>query len=618
MREYSVPAAYELSSAANLTDLIYDNAQKEPAHACFARKIDDDWVDVTAAEFIAEVEEVAKGLVAAGVELGDRVALMSRTRYEWTLVDFAIWCAGAVTVPIYETSSVEQARWILADSGAVACIVELPDHERVVAAARDGAPELRSVWRIETGSRWSRRSRDDQQALDAGDDRGTLEDLVTAGAHISSGELAQRRSALRHDSLATLIYTSGTTGRPKGCELTQGNFLAELGNATRMLDVLFTPGASTLLFLPLAHVFARVIEIGVVMRGTKLGHVPDIRTLTADLGAFRPTFILSVPRVFEKVYNSAALRAHSGSRVRGQLFDLAAAAAVAHSEAAQRGSVSLALQARHALFDRLVYGKLRGALGGRVEYAVSGGAPLGERLIHFFRGVGLTVLEGYGLTETTAAVTANTPDAVKVGTVGRPLPGTAIGIADDGEILVRGGQVMRGYWKNPDATGESMTDGWFRTGDLGALDDDGFLSITGRKKEVIVTAGGKNVVPAIIEDRLRAHPLVSQCMVVGDQRAYVAALVTIDPEFFPAWREHHGKPADLRIADAVDDHDLRAEIQAAVDEANQAVSRAEAIKRFRILPVDFTEAGGHLTPSLKLRRSAVDTEFRADIEALYA
>jgi long-chain acyl-CoA synthetase len=600
MREYSVPAAYEIPAAGDLTDLIYDNARRDPAHASFARKIDDDWVDVTAAEFIAQVEEVAKGFVAAGVRPGDRVALMSRTRYEWTLVDFAIWCAGAVTVPIYETSSVEQARWILADSEAVACIVELADHERVVAAARDSAPDLRAVWR-----------------LDGAGDGPTLADLVAGGTGVASGELASRRAALGPDSLATLIYTSGTTGRPKGCHLTHGNFLAELGNAVVMLDVLFSPGSSTLLFLPLAHVFARIIEIGAVMRGAKLGHTPDVRSLVPDLGTFKPTFILAVPRVFEKVYNAAALRAQSSGTLKKQIFDQAAAAAVSYSEAQQRGSVSPIERARHAVFDRLVYAKLRASLGGRLEYAISGGAPLGDRLGHFFHGAGLTVIEGYGLTETTAAATANPPDAVKIGTVGRPLPGTTIRIADDGEILVRGGQVMRGYWKNPEATAEALTDGWFRTGDLGELDPDGYLSITGRKKDVIVTAGGKNVVPAVLEDRLRAHPLISQTMVVGDKRAYIAALVTIDPEFFEAWCERHGKPADLRIADATEDPGLRAEIDTAVAEANRAVSRAESIKRYRILAVDFTEEGGQLTPSLKLRRSVIVKEFADEIESLY-
>jgi long-chain acyl-CoA synthetase len=601
MREHSVPAAYEVPAAGNLTDLIYDNAKNDPAHAAFARKIDDDWVDVTSAEFIAEVEEIAKGLVASGIEPGDRVAIMSRTRYEWTLADFAIWCAGAVVVPIYETSSIEQTRWILADSGAVACIVELADHERVVGAARDRAPALREVWRIEGDGEWP-----------------SLTDLIEAGRAVTSESLAGRRAALEPDSLATLIYTSGTTGRPKGCELTHGNFLAELGNAVRMLDVLFTPGASTLLFLPLAHVFARIIEIGVVMTGAKLGHTPDVRSLVPDLGSFKPTFILAVPRVFEKVYNAAALGAHSGGKMKGRVFDRSVATATAYSEARQHGTVPPLVRAQHAVFERLVYRRLRASLGGRIEYAISGGAPLSEHLTHFFRGAGLTVLEGYGLTETTAAATANPPAAIKIGTVGQPLPGTAIRIAEDGEILVRGGQVMRGYWKNPDATAEALVDGWFRTGDIGELDRDGYLSITGRKKEIIVTAGGKNVVPAVLEDRLRTHPLISQGLVVGDKRPYVAALITIDPEFFPAWRAQHGKPADLEITDATEDPDLRSEIDAAIAEANQAVSRAESIKRFRILPGDFTEEAGQLTPSLKLRRAVVEKDFATDIEALYA
>jgi long-chain acyl-CoA synthetase len=601
MREHSVPAAYTVSAAGNLTDLIYDNATNDPAHAAFARKIDDEWVDVTSAEFIAEVEEVAKGLVASGIEAGDRVAIMSRTRYEWTLADFAIWCAGAVVVPIYETSSTDQTRWILADSGAVACIVELADHERVVAAARDGAAALRQVWRIEGEG-----------------DGPSLTDLIAEGRAVTSESLAGRRAALGPDSLATLIYTSGTTGRPKGCELTHGNFLAELGNAVRMLDVLFTPGASTLLFLPLAHVFARIIEIGVIMTGAKLGHTPDVRSLVPDLGNFKPTFILAVPRVFEKVYNTAALGAHSGSTMKGRVFDRSVAVATAYSEARQRGSVPPLVRAQHAVFERLVYGKVRASLGGRIEYAISGGAPLSEHLTHFFRGAGLTVLEGYGLTETTAAATANPPAAIKIGTVGQPLPGTAIRIAEDGEILIRGGQVMRGYWKNPDATEEALVDGWFRTGDIGELDGDGYLSITGRKKEIIVTAGGKNVIPAVLEDRLRTHPLISQGLVVGDKRPYVAALITIDPEFFPAWRARQGKPTDLQIADATEDPDLRSEIDAAIAEANQAVSRAESIKRFRILGGDFTEEAGQLTPSLKLRRAVIEKDFAADIDALYA
>ena len=599
--EYSLPPLVDVDPARNLTDLIFDNAAARPHAVAFARRSDDGWADVTARQFLDEVVGVARGLVAAGVEAGDRVALMSRTRYEWTVADFAIWCAGAVTVPIYETSSAEQVRWVLKDAGVVLAIVEHDGHAALVNGVRADLPALRDVRQL---------------------DRGALHTLTDEGADVADEVIADRRSALVADSLATIIYTSGTTGSPKGCELTHGNFLFELGNAVRLLDDLFEGGpneqASTLLFLPLAHVFARIVQIGAIMAGAKLGHTPDIKQLVDDLAAFRPTFILAVPRVFEKVYNSATARAHAEGGARARIFDAAVDTAIAYSRARDTGGPGQLLRARHALFDRLVYGRLRGALGGRTRYAISGGAPLGDRLGHFFRGIGVNVLEGYGLTETTAAAAVNPYQQPRIGTVGRPLPGTAMRIADDGEVLVRGGHVLRGYWNNPEATAAAVVDGWFHTGDLGELDGNGYLSITGRKKEIIVTAGGKNVVPAVLEDRIRAHPLVSQCMVVGDRMPYVGALITIDPEFFPAWRDAHGKPPTATIEELTQDPDLRADIRAVIDEANRAVSSAEAIKRFRILPVDFTEEGGQLTPSLKLKRAIVAKEFAGEIEALYA
>jgi len=600
IREYSVPALAEVDPARNLTDLIFDHAADQPNAITFARKTDDGWLDVTAKQFLDEVVAVAKGLIAAGVDAGDRVALMSRTRYEWTLADFAIWCAGAITVPIYETSSAEQVRWVLKDAGAVLAIVETADHAALVDGVRDDLTALRAVHQL---------------------DRGALHTLSADGADIADDAVTSRRSTLDASSLATIIYTSGTTGAPKGCELTHGNFLFELGNAVRLLDDLFEGGpgeqASTLLFLPLAHVFARIVQIGAIMAGAKLGHTADIRRLTDDLAEFRPTFILAVPRVFEKVYNTATARAHAQGGVRARLFDAAVDTAVSYSQARDKGRSNPLLEARHALFNRLVYGKLRDALGGRARYAISGGAPLGDRLGHFFRGIGLNVLEGWGLTETTAAAAVNPYQRPRIGTVGRPLPGSSIRVAEDGEVLVRGGHVLRGYRNNPDASAAAIVDGWFNTGDLGELDEDGYLRITGRKKEIIVTAGGKNVAPAVLEDRIRAHPLVSQCMVVGDGRPYVGVLVTIDSEFFPAWRDAHGKSPDATIADLTEDPDLRAEIRAAVDEANQAVSKAEAIKRFRILPIDFTEEGGQLTPSLKVKRNVVAKEFAAEIDSLY-
>jgi long-chain acyl-CoA synthetase len=552
---------------------------------------------VTCREFRDEVVAVAGGLVAAGIRPGDRVGLMSKTRYEWTLVDYAIWAAGAVTVPIYETSSAEQVAWILSDSGAVACVVETDGHRACVREIEDRAPDLRRVWQIEGP----------EPAVDA---------LVEAGRSTPAEEVERRRAAVRADDLATIIYTSGTTGRPKGCVLTHRNIYFDIANAIPELKSLFRPGAATLLFLPLAHTFARIIQVGCVQARARMGHAPDVKNLVADLQSFQPTFILSVPRVFEKVHATARQKAQADGRAA--IFDRAERTAIAYSEALDRGGPGLLLRARHALFNRLVYGKLRAALGGRCEAAMSGGAPLGLRLAHFYRGIGVTVLEGYGLTETSPVVTVNTDDHVRLGTVGRPLPGTTVRIADDGEILVHGDQVFRRYWNNEPATTEALdADGWFHTGDIGELDDDGYLKITGRKKELIVTAGGKNVAPAVLEDRLRAHPLVSQSMVVGDRQPFIAALVTIDPDALPGWLAEHGLPGDTPVADLRHDDRLRAAIQEGVDYANRAVSKAEAIKTFRILPRDFSEATGELTPSMKVKRNVVLKEYADEIATIY-
>ncbi|TDD14119.1 long-chain fatty acid--CoA ligase [Kribbella turkmenica] len=594
MREYTVPAVTEPPTG-SLSDPIWANASSHPDTAVFSRRVEGGWLDVSAAEFARQVTGVAKGLIAAGVQHGDRVALLSATRYEWTLVDYAIWSIGAVTVPIYETSSASQIQWILTDSEAVAAVVENAAHGAVVESARSEAPTLQEVWQIEAGG---------------------VEQLTVLGQEVSDAEFDKRRTAIRPGDPATLIYTSGTTGRPKGCRITHANFLDELNPAVKVLDDLFdVDGASTLLFLPLAHVFARIIQVGCVMMRVKVGHSADVKNLVEDLGAFRPTFILSVPRVFEKVFNSASQKAHSDGK--GKIFDAAADTAIAYSRAQDKGGASFGLKAKHALFDRLVYGKLRAVLGGQVQYAVSGGAPLGDRLGHFFRGIGVPVLEGYGLTETTAAVAVNLPDDIRIGTVGRPLPGVSVAVADDGELLFKGGQVMQGYWKNDQATADAIdADGWFHTGDLGEVDVDGFIRITGRKKEILVTAGGKNVAPTVLEDQIRLHPLVSQCMVVGDGKPFIAALVTIDPETIVPWAGQRGKPAD--VASLTDDEDLLAEIQKAVDDANNAVSKAEGIKKFSILPTDWTQESGELSLKLSLRRHVVMDKHEADVEALYA
>jgi long-chain acyl-CoA synthetase len=596
VREFTVPATITISDDATLTDTVYDNANNHPDAVSFSRRIDGRWQDVTAARFADEVTAVAKGLIACGIEPGQRVALMSKTRYEWTLIDYAIWAAGAVTVPIYETSSTEQVHWILSDSGAVAAVVETAEHEAVVDSIRADLPELARVWRIEN------------------DAVGTLTGL---GKSVDEDELERRRSAVRADDLATIIYTSGTTGRPKGCQLTHRNLLFDVLTSSEGLGDVFNETSSTLLFLPLAHVFGRVIQCGALVYRVRVGHTADVRNLMADLAEFRPTFVLSVPRVFEKLYNSSKQRAHADGK--GRIFDAAEQVAVSYSEALDRGRVPVWLRAPHALFDRLVYGKLRGALGGECRAAISGGAPLGARLGHFFRGIGITVYEGYGLTETSAGACLSLEGKLKIGTVGRPIPGVSVRIADDGEILLKGDNIFAGYWRNEAATAEALgEDGWLHTGDIGEIDGDGYLTITGRKKELLVTAGGKNVAPAVLEDRLRAHPLISQAMVVGDRQPFIGCLVTIDPEAFPAWRQAHGKPAEATVADLTDDPDLRAEIQAAIDETNKAVSKAEAIKKFRILPKDFTEAGGELTPTMKLKRNVVLKEYADEVAAIYS
>ncbi|GAA1004006.1 AMP-dependent synthetase/ligase [Streptomyces thermogriseus] len=597
MREFSLPALYEVPTDGNLTDIVRRNATQHPDVAVIARKVGGVWQDVTARDFLAQVRSAAKGLIASGVQPGDRVGLMSRTRYEWTLLDFAIWSVGAVTVPVYETSSAEQVQWILGDSGATACIVELDSHAAVVASVREALPALKNVWQIEAGA---------------------LEELDRAGRDISDATVEERSSLAKADAPATIVYTSGTTGRPKGCVLTHRSFFAECGNLVERLRPLFRTGeCSVLLFLPLAHVFGRLVEVASMMAPIKLGHVPDIKNLTDELAAFRPTLILGVPRVFEKVYNSARAKAQADGK--GRIFDRAADTAIAYSKALEAPEgPSFGLRLKHKVFDKLVYSKLRAVLGGRGEYAISGGAPLGERLGHFFRGIGFTVLEGYGLTESCAATAFNPWDRQKMGTVGQPLPGSVIRIADDGEVLLHGEHLFKEYWNNPAATQEALGDGWFHTGDLGTLDEDGYLRITGRKKEIIVTAGGKNVAPAVIEDRIRAHALVSECMVVGDGRPFVGALITLDEEFLRRWCAEHGKPADSTPASLREDPDLLAAIQTAVDDGNAAVSKAESVRKFRILPFQFTEEAGHLTPSMKLKRNVVAKECADEIEALYA
>jgi long-chain acyl-CoA synthetase len=595
MREFGVPALTEIPASDRLTDTVVRRAGAEPGVVVLRRRTGAGvWQDVTAAEFGAEVAALAGGLMAAGIGPGDRVALMSRTRYEWTLIDYACWAAGAVTVPVYETSSAEQVQWILSDSSACAVFAETGAHAEIIGSARDRLPGLEHLWMT-----------------------GGLDVLVSGGARTTAEQVEQRRTGRTAADLASIVYTSGTTGRPKGCEVTHGNLLAVVRNAIGALPEIFeVPGCSTLLFLPLSHALARIVQVGCVESGAILGHWPDIRTLADGLPEFRPTFLIAVPRVFEKVYESAQRQA-AATKATTRIFAAAADTAIGWSKAGDGAGPALRL--RHALFGRLVYRRLRAAVGGSLQYAISGGAPLGERLGHFFRGAGITVLEGYGMTETTGPATMNRPGRNKVGTVGQPLPGVTIRTADDGEIEILGPNVFPGYWRNDAATREALDPGgWLKTGDTGNVDDEGFLQVTGRKKELIVTAGGTNVAPAVLEDRLRANPLISECMIVGDGRPYIACLVTLDPEALESWKQQHGKPADATARDLALDPELIADIQLAVDDANKAVSRAESIRRFRILSTEFTEASGQLTPTLKLRRNVIAREFAADIKALYS
>ncbi|MPZ71626.1 MAG: AMP-binding protein [Nitriliruptorales bacterium] len=597
MQQYTAPGEVEVPRTAHVVEPLLEHARNTPNKALLAYREGDRFVDVTAKQFADKVRRLAQGLIALGVQPGDRVALMSATRVEWTYLDYAIMSAGAVTVPIYDTSSAEQVQWILSDSGAVVAFIESDQMKgSTYDTVADQCPDCRDVFVIEQGG---------------------VDELERRGAEVDPQEVDRRLEQLNVDDVATIIYTSGTTGRPKGCVLTHGNLRWDIIQTRINLDKMIQPEDSQLLFLPLAHSFAKILALAAIDTGSKLGFSTGPANLLEELPMFQPTYVAAVPRIFEKVFTGAQQKAHADGK--GKIFDRAAAVATDYSEAQSSGrSVSLPLKIQHALFDKLVYGKIRHLFGGRLRLANSGGGPLGARLTHFFNGVGVQIYEGYGLTETSPVLTSNHISAWKIGTVGKPIPGTTIAIDDDGEVLAKGGQIFKGYYHNDDATKEAIdSDDWFHTGDIGELDSEGFLKITGRKKELIVTAAGKNVAPAVLEDRLKAHFLVSQAVVVGDNRPFIAALITIDEEQFPAWASRNGKDG-RKVGDLVDDETLRAEIQKAVDEANKAVSRAESIRKFVILPQDFTIEGGELTPTLKMKRNVVSDRYGGAIENLYA
>ena len=597
MREIHVPAVVPADPSANATDLLVDRVRLSPDSPLFSLPTEDGgWSDVSTREFYDQVVALAKGLIAAGVKQGDRIGFMCKTRFEWTLMDFATWFSGALLVPIYETSAPAQIQYTLEDSGATWLMVETAEHFARFDEVRSELPQIQHIWKI---------------------DLGDLDKLAKSGTKVTDDEVETRRVSAKGSDPATLIYTSGSTGLPKGCILTHSNFVETTRNAQVAMYDVVKPGSSTLLFITTAHIFARFIAVLAVSSGVKVGHQADTKQLLPALGSFKPTFLLAVPRVFEKVYNSAEQKAEAGGK--GSIFRTAADTAIEYSKALDRGQVPFGLRARFAVFDRLVLSKLRKAMGGRVQYAVSGSAPLSPRLGHFYRSMGLRILEGYGLTETTAPATVNLVDRFKIGTVGPALPGVSIRVADDSEVQVKGVNVFDGYWQNKDATKETFTkDGWFKTGDLGTIDDEGYLTIIGRKKEIIVTAGGKNVAPAQLEDPIRSNPIVSQVVVAGDQRPFVSALITLDGEMLPTWLANNGVSGELSLSEAAKHPTVLAEVQAAVDAANERVSRAESIRKFHILPIELSEATGHLTPKMSIKRQVILDDFSAEIDALYA
>ncbi len=596
MTQFDIPALVPADPSANATDLLIDRVAATPNLALFSLPQGDGWVDVTVSEFHRQVVALAKGFVAAGIEPGDKVGLMCKTRYEWTLIDFAAWFAGAVLVPIYETSAPSQLKWNMVDSSAIAIIVETADHFARFDEVHAELPLIRTHWQI---------------------DLGDLDKLAESGKDVPDAEIERRRNLANGDDIATLIYTSGSTGKPKGCVLTHSNFVELTRNSgVALKEVLTDPnGASTLLFITLAHVFARFIAVLSVHAGVRVGHQSDTKQLLPALGSFKPTFLLAVPRVFEKVYNSAGQKAEAGGK--GAIFRRAADVAVQYSKAEEAGKVGLGLKLQYTLYNALVYKKLRAAMGGNVKYAVSGSAPLGQRLGHFFHAHGIVILEGYGLTETTAPATVNLATKSKIGTVGPPLPGNAVRVVEDGEIEVKGICVFKEYWNNPEATAESFHDGWFKTGDIGSFDSDGFLTITGRKKEILVTAAGKNVAPAALEDPIRANPIVGQVVVVGDQRPFIAALITLDTEMLPVWLNNNGEDAGMSVAEAAKNPKVLAEVQRAIDAANETVSRAESIRKFTVLSSEFTEESGHLTPKMSIKRNIIMQDFATVIDDMY-
>lgn len=606
MQEYETPATYDLDPDDTVLKLLFAQAKARPHGVMFTRPQNYEWVNVTAKEFVTEVLEVAKGLIANGVEVGDRVVLLSETRYEWSLFDYAIWAAGAASVPIYGSSSQSQIQWIIEDSGAVFAITEKREHTELMTHLTlqdDGMPRLQG-----SPSKLRRILEINAAAIDT---------LKFEGRAISDAEVLARANSATGSDLASLVYTSGTTGRPKGCQLTHTNWVAEVqGLLTHPIGAIAVPGSRVLTFLPLAHVLARAVSLAVAVGGATQSHWSDFSSLTVEFQRSRPNLILGVPRVFEKVRNGAAAKAADKSPISGAMFLEAEKVAIEYSKALDADGPSRSLKLKHKMFDRLVFSKIRSAMGDEVKYCISGGSAIGHDLLHFFRGLGVPIYEGYGLTETTAAAAVDF-EPQRIGTVGRPVGGMAARINDEGEILLKGTVLFDGYWNNPEATAEAIHDGWFNTGDLGEITEDGYLIISGRKKDLIVTAGGKNVSPGPLEDLLRSHPMISQALVVGDGKPFIGALITLDEDAFRRWKLVHNLPEKATVTELAMNPQLRADIQDAVNSANDSVSHTEAIKKFYILDRDLSEEADELTPTMKVKRNVVTRRFAKEIAHIY-
>lgn len=608
MREAFSPAKYTIEPGQTLLSLTIDAVKSQPKAEMFSRPKNHTWVPVSRQEFLDEVYAVAKGLINTGVEQGDRVALMANTRYEWMLINYAIWAAGGVVVPVYPSSSLSQVQWIIENSGAVLGISETQEHTeilRMLQLADDGQPRLKD-------------SSSQMRAVYEIND-GAVAALTEAGRNTTDALVDKRIAATATDDVASLVYTSGTTGRPKGCMLTHRNWNAQiLGLLTNPIGGIAHAGKHVLTFLPLAHVLAFSVSAATMISGPTQNFWGDFATLPTEFQRSKPNLILGVPRVFEKVRNGARTKAHDAGAIQGALFDRAEATAIAYSRALDtENGPSFALRSAHKALDKLVLSKIRAGMGGEVDYCISGGSAMSTELMHFFRGIGVPIYEGYGLTETAAAATVDFEDQ-KIGTVGPPLGGMRVRVAGDGELQLCGDLVFDGYWRNSDATDEAFDGQWYCTGDLGEILPSGHVKIVGRKKDLIVTAGGKNVAPGGMEDELRSHPLISQALVVGDGKPFVGVLVTLDEQALARWKSQHNIDASRSVSELVHDASLRAEVQDAVNAANATVSHAEAIKKFYILTDDFTEESGELTPTMKVKRNVVVERYADALEQLYS